>query len=114
MAYVYDNDFRLGDIMGNTFYTTTNLWVVDSTGDLNTTPVVVMAVIYVPGDVDHDLIISDTSDNPAIVLKAGATDASPICFNFHPYGREYLNLKCHTIDGGTAYIYLKDKRLLHM
>ena len=99
--------------MANSFKTSTNLWIVEDTGDLNTTPVVVMAVVYIPGDVDQDLIISDTDDNYAIVLKAGATDASPICFNFHPYGREYLSLKCHTIDGGTAYIYLKDKRVIH-
>lgn len=99
--------------MANSFKTTTNLWVVDETGDLNTTPVIVMAVIFLPTDVNQTVIISDTSDNPAIVLRSGATDKTPVCFNCHPYGREYLNLKCNTIDAGTVYIYLKDKRVIH-
>lgn len=44
---------------------------------------------------------------PAIVLKAGATDKSPINFVFYPSGRRFPNLTLETIDGGTAYVYLR-------
>ena len=43
----------------------------------------------------------------AIVLKAGATDASPIRIPFEPKGREFPNLLLETIDGGTLYFYLR-------
>jgi len=43
----------------------------------------------------------------AIVLKAGASDASPIHFYFTEKGREFPNLTLETISGGTAYVYLR-------
>ena len=93
--------------MSNSYKDTTGLWVVDTTGNLDTDPVNIIEVVYIPSAANDDLILSDTSDNPAIVLKAGATDASPVHMSFHHPGRRLPNLKVNTIDGGTAYIYMR-------
>ena len=41
----------------------------------------------------------------AIVLKAGATDASPIQIDFGPKARRIENLSLETLTGGTLYVY---------
>lgn len=43
---------------------------------------------------------------PAIVLKAGAGDASPIQIDYGPRGRRFHNLSLETIDGGTVYVHM--------
>ena len=93
--------------MANAYKDTTSVWVVDETGDLDTDPVTVEEVVYFPSAADDDLILSDTSDNVAIQLKAGVTDASPVHISFAPNGRRLPNLKCNTIDGGTAHVYIR-------
>ena len=92
--------------MANAFKAMTQVWVVTSTGTLDTTPKVIDEVVYVPSAANDDLSITDTSDNAAIVLKAGAADASPVHISF-PNGRRLPSVKVGTIDGGTAYIYYK-------
>ena len=42
----------------------------------------------------------------SIVLKAGASDASPIHFPFGDKGRWFPNLVLETISAGTVYVYL--------
>lgn len=42
----------------------------------------------------------------SIVLKAGASDASPIHLPFEGNGRIFPNLTLETIDAGTVYVYL--------
>lgn len=43
---------------------------------------------------------------PAIILKAGAGDASPIQIDYGPRGRRFNNLSLETIDGGTLYVHM--------
>jgi len=43
----------------------------------------------------------------AVVLKAGPSDVSPIHLDFGPSGRVFPNLALETIDGGTAYVYMR-------
>ncbi|MCK4829687.1 hypothetical protein KA005_78915 [bacterium] len=92
---------------GNAYKSTTNLWVVDSTGTLNEGGVTIVKIIYIPSAVNDDLILDDNADNTAIVLKAGASDVSPIHVDFGEKGRALPSLKVNTIDGGTAYIYFR-------
>jgi len=42
----------------------------------------------------------------ALVLKAGASDASPIHVDFGPQGKAFENFILETIDGGTVHVYL--------
>ncbi len=42
----------------------------------------------------------------SIILKAGASDASPIHFPFGDKGRWFPNLTLETIDGGDVYVYM--------
>ena len=94
--------------MGNTYNAVTKLHTVTDTGTImesNTTAMVVQ-VIYVANTVSHDLEIYDGKGNPAIILKAGASDISPIRFPMEAGGRRFEGLKIQTIESGTAYIYL--------
>jgi len=93
--------------MTNTYKSATKLWVVDETGTLNEGGVTVERVVYMPSAAGDDLIITDNADNEAIVLKAGASDASPVHLPFGRKGRKLPSLKVGTIDGGTAYIYFR-------
>jgi len=93
--------------MANTYYTTTNLWICTDAGALNTGGVTVMKVVYIPAAIDDDLIITDSADYPAIVLKAAHVEVAPVQLDFGPKGRQLPSLKIGTIDGGTVYIYLK-------
>ncbi len=43
---------------------------------------------------------------PSIVLKAGASDASPTHLSFGDKGRWFPNLALETISAGTVYVYL--------
>lgn len=100
--------------MGNTYDTTNCLWTIDSTGDLNTTPVIVMHILYFPSLVSDDFILTDTDDSVWLPLKAGTLAADPIHISFEPYGRRAATLKVGTIDGGTAYVLLQDSRDIHV
>lgn len=67
----------------------------------------VKRIIYVPSAAGDDVVFQTGSSENAIVLKAGAADASPITVDFSPEGLRIPGLTCSTIDGGTAYVYLK-------
>ena len=90
--------------MANSYKTTTNVWVVDSTGTLNTGGVTIDKIYWVPGAAAHDLVLTDNADNAFISLKADPSAAIPIDINFIP-PRRMPSLKVGTIDGGTAYIF---------
>lgn len=96
--------------MGNTEYSATGLWTVDSTG----TPIaagkriLIDKIIYFPSAVNDDLVIHDSAGVRAIRLKAGASDISPVHVDFGVEGRPLNGLIIATIDGtSTADIYLR-------
>ena len=96
--------------MSNTYVSATYLWTVDSTGNLETEGCTVTRVIYFPSAVNDDFQLTDTSDNLAIPLKASASDTSPVHIDLtgeHGGGRRLPSLKVGTIDGGTAYVFLR-------
>ena len=97
--------------MTNTYNATTKLWAVTDTGDLQTseTTAIVTQVVYVGNTASDDLVIRDGKGNTAIVLKLGASDASPVRLPMEEGGRRLKGLKVQTIDSGTAYIYLATK-----
>ncbi len=94
--------------MSNTYNSVTKLWTVTDTGDLQTSErtAIVIQVVYVGNTVSDDLVIQDGKGNTAIVLKLGASDASPVRLPMEEGGRRFKGLKIQTIDSGTAYIYL--------
>ena len=93
--------------MGNSFKSTTKLWVVDQTGTLETGTCFITKIIYIPSAAGNSFELDDNADNAAIYLKAGASDASPIHVDFGVYGRRLPSLKVKTISAGTAYVYLR-------
>lgn len=97
--------------MTNAYKTTTRVWVVDATGDLNTGGVWVTRVSYNPSANSDDLILTDVDDNPALALKAGLLASGQVSQDFSSenggLGRFFSSLKVGTIDGGTAYIYFR-------
>lgn len=99
--------------MANVWNKNTGLWKVDTaetfldkSGFANA---VVGYITYVPSAANDDLVFQDSStgiDQDAIVMKARASDVNPVSISFLPHGRRVDNLKCTTIDGGTAYVYI--------
>jgi len=92
---------------GNAFTSETQLWVVDSTGTLNTGGVTVVKVIYLPAVQGDDLVLTDNADNNAIILRAKAGSIDMVETDFGERGRTLPSLKVGTIDGGIAYIYFR-------
>jgi len=92
----------------NVYNSATKLWTVDTPDTIIASgkTVVVVQVIYFPAAVGNDLVIQDAEGNDAIILKAGATDASPVRWPAEPGGRTFNGLKIATISAGIAYIYL--------
>jgi len=95
--------------MANTLSAATQLWTCDTAAAVTTAGAIVTNVYYVPSAANDDLIITDQNDVNAIILKAGASDATPVQISFGEDGRYLNGLKIGTIDGGTAYIYLKKR-----
>jgi len=93
--------------MANTYIGATKLWSIDTTGNISTSGIWIRKIVYLPAAANNDLIFTDTSDNNAIVLRAGASDATPIQLDFGDKGWRLDSLKCGTIDGGTAYVYVR-------
>jgi len=91
-----------------TFNSATNMYACTTpAGSLFTTPQVLERIIYVPAVAGDDLIFKDKSGGTdMIVLKAGASDTSPINIDW-PNGKHVPGMYMSTIDGGTAYVYLK-------
>jgi len=94
--------------MSNIYNKTTKLHIVDGTGTImeSNTSANIVQVVYVANTVSHDLVIHDARGNTATVLKAGATNVSPVQLSMEGGGRMFDGLKVQTIDSGKAYIYL--------
>ena len=100
--------------MANVFNQNTNLWKVDTASKTLAdkapfSDAVVGLVYFVPNASGDDLVFQDSSsgvDQDAIVMKANSGDTNPVQVSFLPGGLRVKNLKCTTIDGGTAYVYL--------
>ena len=91
-----------------TFNSATNMYACTTpAASLFTKPQVLERIIYIPAAADNDLVFKDKSGGTdMIVLKAGASDASPIQLHW-PEGKHVPGMYMNTIDGGTAYVYLK-------
>ena len=97
--------------MANTFNGDTLTWEVTETASLTTEAAQfknpkIRKIVYIPSAADDDLVFQTGGSVNAIVLKAGASDASPIHVDFGEKGKRVAGIKCSTIDGGTAYVYL--------
>ena len=105
--------------MANVFNERTMLWTVTETGALTAAELsdasspsllnpTVSEVIFFPNAAGDDVVLQDgaTTAQDAIVLKAGASDTSPVHKSFRPQGRRISTLTCSTLDGGTLYVYL--------
>lgn len=96
--------------MTNTYKPTTKLWIVEDTGDLEGGGCTVTRIIFIPVAADNVFQLTDTDDNLAIPMKAGAGDASPVHLDLTREfggGRRLPSLKCGTITAGTAYVMLR-------
>ena len=99
--------------MGNAFRSTTMVWEVDTAGTLvaNAAGMYnawVKRIVYIPTTAGNTVTFTDTNDAEAVVLKAGATDTSPVTITFDGRGRRIHGLQCSAISEGTdtAYVYL--------
>jgi hypothetical protein len=95
--------------MANIYHSDTQLWVCDEVGLLVATgiQVVIIEIIYFPSAINDDLIIQNGAGVDAVILKAGASDTSPIRWS----GPMKINgLKIGTIDGGKVTIRYYDMR----
>jgi hypothetical protein len=94
--------------MAITFNSATSMYKCDTAaGSLFTTNKVLERIIYIPSAAGDDLVFKDSNGGTdMIVLKAGASDASPIQLHW-PEGKRVPGMYMSTIDGGTAYVYLK-------
>jgi len=93
--------------MANTFVSSSNLYILDETGAVTTNPCVIERIVYFPAVAADDLILNNAAGGNAVLLKAGASDASPVQFNYAGYKKRVHGLTVNTIDGGTAYVYLR-------
>lgn len=97
--------------MGIVLQTATNMYICDSntTGSLFTTPQVLERIIYMPNTAGDNLVFKDKENGTdMIILKAGASDASPIHLPFGDSGKHVPGMWLQSItSGGTVYVYLK-------
>ena len=94
--------------MSNSYNAETALHIVDSTGALSTVGVNIRKVVFFPGTAAHTLVLTDSSDNVAITVKANAADIDAVELDFGDKGRKLPSLKVGTIGSGSAHIYLRD------
>jgi hypothetical protein len=104
--------------MANAFRKSTMVWEVNSVAALTAVSgasslknVWVKRIVYVPNSAGNQVTFQDydgTTSTNAIVLKAGATDTSPITIWFDGKGKRIYGLKCSAISSGSdlAYVYL--------
>ena len=66
-------------------------------------------IIYVPNSAGNQITFQSGSSENAIVIKAGASDTSPVHLTFPDGGKRVPGLKCTAISSGSdqAYVYLK-------
>ena len=82
----------------------TNPLVLDSTGVSLTGPVSIKAVLFTAAT-GEGLLLSDADGNSVVALEATTGDLSPSITI--PGGIKINGLTVTTIDGGTAFVYLK-------
>jgi len=100
-----DNVFNSATMVWKVVEIVTNPALTDLAPGLDSP--VVGEIIYIPSAVGNDLVFQDgDASEDAVVLKAGASDASPVHKSFRPQGKTINNLTCTTLSAGTAYVYL--------
>ena len=82
----------------------TNPLVLDSTGVVLTGPVTIRSVVYTAAT-GNGLLLSDAAGNQVLRLTASTGDLSPSLTV--PGGIKIDGLTVTTIDGGTAFVYLR-------
>lgn len=100
--------------MTNAFRKTTMVWEVNDAAALtvdnaNLNSVWIKRIVYVPNSAGNQVTFQNASSENVIVLKAGATDTSPVTIDFDGKGRHVYGLKCSAISSGSdlAYVYLQ-------
>jgi hypothetical protein len=94
--------------------TAPHLWVLDSAGVVKAAgnKVVVRMVVYEAAVAADDLILQEYdaggSAKSAIILKASASDVDWVYIDFGSDGLPLNGLVVGTIDGGKAYVYIKN------
>ena len=83
---------------------TTNPIVLDTAGAVSTDKLTIKAIVFTAANGDG-LVLSDVSGNAVISLEASTGNLSPSLTV--PGGIKTDGLVVTTIDGGTAYLYLK-------
>ena len=91
-----------------------HLWKLTETGVIKATgnKVVIRRIVYAPAVAADDLVLQEyLSDGSTVkdfcILKAGAADVDWVSIDYGPEGQEVNGLVVGTIDGGTAYVYIK-------
>lgn len=99
--------------MSNAFRKSTMVWEVDTVATLvavapGLNSVWIKRIVYVPNTAGNSITFQSGSDENAIVLKAGATDTSPVTIDFDGLGRHINGLHCSARSEATdkAYVYL--------
>jgi len=92
--------------MTNSYKSATRVWLIDSTGSLNTGGVEIQHIVFIPSNDGDQLKLTDNADNEWIHFWAQTGDESYF-FPFVP-PIKMPSLKVATISGGaTAYIQFR-------
>ena len=100
--------------MTNTFTPETMLWIINETAALTDASTIashfkspiIRKIIFFPGAAGDALTFQTGDSKNAILLRAGATDTSPIHVDFGERGKRIPGIKVSTVGGGVAYVYL--------
>ena len=99
--------------MANAFRKSTLIWEVDTVAALTTVAPgfnnpTIREIVFIPNAASDSITFQSGSNENAIVLKAGASDASPVHLTF-PEGKRVPGLHCsaRTSASDKAYVYLK-------
>lgn len=97
--------------------TAPHLWKLDTAGVVKAAGqvVTVRRVIFAPAVAADDLVLQEyaadgTTVKDFCILKAGAADVDWATVDFGPEGISVNGLVVGTIDGGTAYVYIRRAR----
>jgi len=102
--------------MTNAFRGATMVWEVNEAAALtvdnaNLKSAWVKRIVYVPNTAGNQITFQSydgTTNTNAIVLKAGASDTSPVTIDFDGRGKRIYGLHCSAISSSSdiAYVYL--------
>ena len=99
--------------MSNAYHKTTRVWYVDTAETLATkapglTTAWVRKIVMIPAAADDTIVFQDSAAANAILMKAGATDESPVQIDFGDKGKRVQGLTCSSLSTSVvAYVYLK-------